>query len=208
MSEPADQQLPPVVFGLIIINIAVFGIEQLSLRADLWLDYARLRPLGEGFAPWQLLTYGFLHGGLFHLGVNVFMIWMFGAVIERTLLSRPFLLYYLVCVIGAALFHLLIASWLGTYSQVIGASGGVFGILLAFGLLYPNQMVVLLIPPMPIKAKWLVILVGLLTLWAGFSQRAGGIAHFVHLGGMVTGFALLQYWRGRLPIKPRRKLMR
>ncbi len=207
MNVPSEQSTPPVVVGLIAANVAVFVLERFSPAFDLWLGHAALRPIGAGFGPWQLLTYGFLHAHTFHLAVNMFMIWMFGSALERTLKSGPFLAYYLVCVVGAALLHLGVGVWMGTHYSVVGASGGVFGILLAFGLLYPNHMIVLLIPPIPMKAKWFVIIVGAITLWAGVSQRMDGIAHFAHLGGMITGLVLLQYWRGRLPIKPRRRLL-
>jgi membrane associated rhomboid family serine protease len=207
MSAPSEQQTPPVVVGIIAANVAIFALEHLFPVFNLWMSYAELRPVSAGFGPWQLLSYGFLHANTVHLVVNMFMVWMFGAALERTLESGPFLIYYLVCVIGAALLHLGVAAWMGNQYTVVGASGGVFGILLAFGLLYPNHMIVLLIPPIPMKAKWFVIVVGAFTLWAGVSQRLDGIAHFAHLGGMVTGLVLLQYWRGRLPIKPRRRLL-
>lgn len=207
MDTASDQRTPPVVFGIVIANAAVFGIGGLSPVLDQWLNSAMLWPLNGPFAPWQLLSYAFLHGGFLHLAVNMLMIWMFGGTIERTLQSGPFLIYYLVCVVGAAALHLVVGAWTGSIYPTVGASGGVFGILLAFGLLYPNQMVMLLIPPIPMKAKWLVIALGAFTLWAGVSGRMAGIAHFAHLGGMLFGLVLLQYWRGRLPIKPRRQLM-
>jgi len=207
-TEPGSEDgLPPVVLGLISVNVAIYGLQQLSPELDYWIaQQGVLRSIHGGFQPWQLLSYGFLHAGTFHLLVNMFMIWMFGSSLERTLQSGPFLVYYLVCVIGAAVFHLAIGAWMGTGYSVVGASGGVFGILLAFGVLFPNHIIVLLIPPIPMKAKWFVIGVGAFTLWAGVSERLPGIAHFVHFGGMLFGLLLLQYWRGRLPMKPRRQL--
>lgn len=204
--DSRSEGLPPVVFALLVTNVALFGLEQLVGTRSEWVLWGMLWPLDGPFAPWQLVTYAFLHGGLFHLFVNMFAIWMFGTTIERTIGSRPFALYYAVCIVGAGLVQLLVATWTGGIYPTVGASGGVFGILLAFGLLYPNQMVVLVIPPIPMKAKYFVILFGAFELWAGITGRAPGVAHFAHLGGMVFGFVLLQYWRGRLPVKPRRQL--
>lgn len=207
MDSVSDQRMPPVVLVLLVINGVVFALQELSPELARWSQHAMLWPLDGPFAFWQILTYAFLHANFFHLLVNMIMLWMFGSALERTLESGPFLAYYLVCALGAALLHLVVGSWTGSVYPTVGASGGVFGILLAFGLLYPNHMIVLLIPPIPMKAKWFVIAVGAFTLWAGVSGHMPGIAHFAHLGGMLFGLLLLQYWRGRLPFKPRRQLM-
>ena len=147
------------------------------------------------FEIWQLLTYGFLHAGVPHLFFNLLALWMFGAQIESAWGSRRFATYYLVCVIGAGLVQLLVVTFFAdNIIPTIGASGGVFGLLLAYGMMFPNRIIVLLIPPIPIKAKWFVILYGGLTLFLGISDTASGIAHFAHLGGMLFGFLLLVYW--------------
>jgi membrane associated rhomboid family serine protease len=147
--------------------------------------------------PWQLLTYGFMHdtNGLSHILFNMFGLWMFGRDIERTMGSRRFLIYYITCVVGAGVVQLM-AAWMSNADYLtVGASGGVFGILLAYAMTFPNRTVVLLIPPIPMKAKYFVLLYGLLNLYQGLSGTAAGVANFAHLGGMLFGFLLIQHWR-------------
>jgi len=212
---------PPVIRFLLIANallfvLQLFAFEPLLVRFALW-------PLGtpevvelEGevvrvprFHLWQLLSYGFLHGSLLHLFLNLFAMWMLGVHLEHAWGSRLFATYYLVCVAGAGLIQLVVASWGlandGIY-PTIGASGGVFGILLAFGMMFPNQRLVFLLFPVPIRAKYFVIGYGAFELFAGVTGTTAGIAHFAHLGGMLIGFLLIQYWRGRLPVRPRRRV--
>lgn len=154
-------------------------------------------PLGE-FHLWQLLSYAFLHGGLFHLFINMFVLWMFGSPLERDWGSQRFALYYLLCVLGAGAVQLVVAST-GQYAPTVGASGGVYALLLAFGICYPNQYILLLIPPVPMKAKYFVLVIGLVELWSGIAGTRQGVAHFAHLAGMVVGLALLLGWRQRPP---------
>ncbi len=211
---PRQSSLPPVVFAMMVLNALFFLWQQVDMRAPL-LNFAlwpAVIPGGDSpFAVWQIFTYAFLHGGLFHLFVNMFALWMFGVPVENTLGSRAFAIYYVGCVIGAGLLQLVVATvsvqqGMPPYPTV-GASGAVFGILLAFGMFFPNQTVMLLFPPIPMKAKYFVIVFGAFELWAGITGSFAGVAHFAHLGGMVFGFFLIQYWRGRLPIKPERRLM-
>ena len=192
-----------------IANGLVFLL-QLAL-GDATLSAFMLWPLGSGsdpyatsdFLPWQLLTYGFMHGNIGHLLFNMLALLMFGAPVEHLWGQRRFLTYYLVCVIGAAVFQLIVGAW--TLSQggepypTIGASGGVFGLLLAYGMLFPNQRVMLLIPPIPMKARTLVIVYGVVTLLMGITNTMPGVAHFAHLGGMVFGWLLIRHWRGQPP---------
>jgi len=208
---------PPVVQALLIGNGVVFllqGFGGFSLIADfaLW-------PLGtpeyvQGqfgyqevpqFQLWQLVSYSFLHGGLFHLLINMFVLWMFGTQMEYLWGSRRFVLYYFICVIGAGLTQLLVTSMDagGPIYPTVGASGGVFGLLLAFGMRFPNQYILLLIPPIPMKAKYFVLLIGGIELFFGVSGTQAGVAHFAHLGGMAAGLVVILYWAGVLPIKPR-----
>lgn len=208
-------QFPPVIQALLIANgiafvLMVFGGSQLIVNFALWPVNTPSFVEGGGiglqrvpeFQVWQLVTYAFLHGGLLHLFFNMFALWMFGSVMEITWGSRRFLLYYFVCVVGAAVAQLAVTSGTGDIHPTVGASGGVFGILLAFGMRYPNQYILLLIPPVPIKAKWFVLGYGALELYLGISGTQAGVAHFAHLGGMVTGLVLILYWRGKLPWKP------
>ncbi len=122
------------------------------------------------------------------------MLWMFGRELAIIMGAERFLFYYLTCVMGAGIIQLLIAGMQGLYYPTLGASGGVFGLLLAFGLAFPNRMVMLMFPPIPMKAKYLVILAGAMELYFGVSGSAPGIANFAHLGGMIFGFLLLKYW--------------
>ena len=206
--------LPPVTRALLIANIAVYLVQMLT--GDLLIVHFALWPLGPsrfadvaGFEPWQLVTYSFLHGGLTHIAFNMLALWMFGGPIERLFGSRPFALYYFVCVIGAAVAQLLVVRfWTGGFYPTLGASGGIFGLLLAFGMMFPHERIMLLFPPTPMPAWLFVIGYGVVELFLGITGSAAGVAHFAHLGGMAIGFVLIQYWRGKLPIKPRRILTR
>ena len=202
----------PVVQSLLILNGLLFLLE-LYIGAPL-LDKLALWPLGMpvsplfGVAPphfelWQLISYAFLHGGIMHLLLNMYGLWLFGTRMEYVWGSKAFLLYYFVCVIGAGLVQLFVVSHgtglTGIY-PTIGASGGVFGLLLAFGITFPNERLALLFPPIVLRAKWFVLIYGVIELWAGVTGTAAGVAHFAHLGGMLFGFLLLWYWR-RFPSK-------
>ncbi len=199
--------LPPVILTLLIINGAVFlaqGVmgQWLLVNFALWPlggSDGGLAALGMGEAPpfqvWQVLTYGFLHGGTLHLAVNMFALWMFGVALENLWGSRRFAFYFLFCVVGAGLIQLVVATNAATPYPTVGASGGVFGILLGFGMMFPNQRIMLLIPPIPMKAKYFVVAYGAFELWAGVTGTLSGIAHFAHLGGMVFGLLLILYWR-------------
>ena len=217
------RRIAPVTMFLLCANVAVYLLQQLV--GDMVLVHFALWPLGGPglaqvgnqvvelrFEPWQVLTYGFLHGGLTHLAFNMLALYMFGGPLEELWGSRPFALFYLVCIVVAALTQLAVLGVVppdGQFTPTIGASGGVFGLLLGFGMMYPRQTIMLLIPPIPMPAWLFVILYGLLELYLGVTSRTGGgIAHFAHLGGMAAGFVLIQYWRGRFPIRPRRILMR
>jgi len=188
--------IPDVILVLFVINGLVFVAQGMLGRA---VEYHfALWPLNSAFAdfyPWQLVTYGFLHGNLTHIFFNMLMLWMFGRELEIVMGSRRFLTYYMTCVIGAGIVQLIVETMGGTGYPTVGASGGVFGILLAFGMAFPNRMILLLIPPVPMKAKYLVVLAGCMELFFGISGARPGIASFAHLGGMLFGFLLLQYWR-------------
>ena len=155
--------------------------------------------------PWQLLTYGFMHdpGGFAHVIFNMLALVMFGAPLEYVWGEKRFLTYYLTCVVGAGLCQLVVATWMlaesGQAYPTIGASGGVFGLLLAYGMLFPHQRVMLLIPPIPMKARTLVFVYGAVALLLGFTGLQPGVAHFAHLGGMLFGYLLIRYWRGNPP---------
>ncbi len=195
--RPTDKSaVPTVIFALLVANGLFFAAQQLQFEFLLY-NFA-LWPAGSPrseFHVWQLLSYGFLHGNLNHIFFNMFGLWMFGRDVERMMGARRFLTYYLTCVIGAGIVQLVVAGTQGGVYPTIGASGGVFGILLAFAMAFPNRVIILLFPPIPMKAKYFVLLYGLLELYLGLSGRAPGIANFAHLGGMFFGFMLIQYWR-------------
>lgn len=193
--------MPPVVMNLLIINALVFFATNIMLGRDrsLFDALAMYFPTDPNFRPWQLLTHMFVQDGGLHLFTNMFSLWMFGRQAEYDMGSRRFLIYYLVCGLGAAALQLGVYALTGdTNIAMVGASGAVYGILLAFGMMHPDVRIMLLIPPIPMKAKWFVIIFGALELFAGI--RGGlwsgdNIAHFAHLGGMLWGFLLLIYWK-------------
>jgi membrane associated rhomboid family serine protease len=195
--------MPPVTQTLLLANVIVFLLQGF---AEPWLvEYLALWPInvpfggGMGqFAPWQLITYSFLHGNLMHLLFNMLALYMFGSDVERVFGSRRYTFYYFVCVITAALAQLLVSS-VGNWPAypTIGASGGVFGLLLAFGLYFPRRMVMLIFPPIPMPAWLFVTLYGLLELFLGVTGTSEGVAHFAHLGGMLGGYLVIRSWRSR-----------
>ncbi len=208
--------LPPVTKALLIANCAVFAL-QLMLGGALdplmlwpWLPPEVAGYAPQSFMPWQLLTHGFMHSpsNIAHLLFNMLALLMFGAQLEYAWGQRRFLTYFLVCVVGAGLCQLLVVSWSlrngGGYFPTVGASGGVFGLLLAYGMLFPNQRVMLLIPPVPMKARTLVIVYGVVELVLGVTGTQSGVAHFAHLGGMLFGWLLIRHWRGQPPFGGRR----
>lgn len=194
--------MPPVVLALLIANGLLFATGQSSPEAVVtWLG---LWPPGSGaFYPWQLLSYGFVHLGLLHLVLNMYALWLFGNPLEHALGSQRFAFYYLSCVIGAALLHLLVQAGMTSQGMpavpVIGASGGTFGVLLGFAWLFPETRLLLLIPPMPVKAKWLVLGYGALELFLGVTGSQTGVAHFAHLGGLAAGWLMMRRWYPRYP---------
>lgn len=206
-------QTPPVVKNLIIANcVMLLATSLLPFGAEIERYLALFNAQSPMFHSFQVVSYMFLHANLSHLFFNMFALWMFGRTLEMEIGSQRFLTYYLVCGIGAALLQLLVgyfeySSAVGTYgafshlSQMylmvptVGASGAVFGLLLAFGVMHPNATIMLMFPPIPMKAKWFVIIYGLVELFFGVSGYKEGVAHFAHVGGMLWGLALLLYWK-------------
>jgi len=187
--------LSPITRTLIIANVGAYFVQMWSPESTLY-QFA-LWPWGTPlFHVWQPVTYAFLHGGLAHLFFNMFGLYMFGPEIERVLGSQRYLIYYFSCVIGAAALHLIVTPLMGgMLAPTLGASGGVFGVLLAFGMLFPQRRIMLLLPPIPMPAWLFVTLYGLAELAMGVFGTVQGVAHFAHLGGMLAGFLLLMFWR-------------
>jgi membrane associated rhomboid family serine protease len=192
--------LMPVTRALLVSCVGVFVVQKLGGDA-LLTQYFALWPIGNGlYAPplhwWQLVSYAFLHGSFTHLAFNMFALYLFGSEIERLLGTQRYLTYYFTCVVGAALAQLTIGYLAHWYPvATVGASGGIFGLLLAFGMAYPQRRLMLLFPPIPMKAWLFVTLYGLLELVLGVTGTSAGVAHFAHLGGMAAGFLLIVYWR-------------
>lgn len=204
---------PPVVMNLLIANVVVYLAMELIPEKmmsfplyNIDLSYTEQTL----FKWWQPITYMFMHGGFSHLFFNMFSLWMFGRALEWELGAKRFLIYYFVCGIGAAIVQLGVAqidlastepwspAWIA-YMQTptVGASGAIFGLLLAFGMIYPNAVITMIFPPISMKAKWFVMIYGILELLLGVSGRMDNVAHFAHLGGMFWGWLLLLWWQRR-----------
>ena len=188
--------LTPATRAIILANVLVFLLELVAMR-PLLLHFA-LWPLGPDslFRPWQLLSYAFLHEGIPHIFFNMFALYVFGPALEQHWGGRRFLGYYFVCVIAAGATQLAVEYAAGTGEPTLGASGGIFGILLAFAILFPRVRLLLYFAiPMP---AWLFVSgYAVLELLFGVTGTEAGIAHFAHLGGMLGGALMLLYWRLR-----------
>lgn len=213
--------MPPVTKNLLIVNVLVFMATWVFERSgtDLTSLFGLHFFLASDFRVYQFLTYMFLHGGFTHILFNMFALWMFGSVMERVWGPKKFLFYYIVCGVGAGIIQELVqyADYMiqglaayqyvnaggvqmttGTYINLwttIGASGAVYGILLAFGMIFPNERLFIIPFPFPIKAKWLVTGYVALELFSAMSGPGDGVAHMAHLGGMLFGFLLIRYWQ-------------
>ncbi len=213
-----------VIGNLILINVLVFvakfvlGSTQIAVCEDIVsptvyrsiasLDFylALYLPGSVLFAPWQIITHLFMHFDLMHILFNMYALWMFGTALEEYWGPKRFLIYYFVCGIGAAILYTgvrfyelegadIVARCAANAVPVLGASGAVFGVLLGFGMLFPNTELMILFFPIPIKAKYFVIMYGAIELFSGLSNNPGDdVAHFAHLGGMIFGFILIKYW--------------
>ena len=190
---------PPAVKNLIIANCLIFLATYLIPQVDSLLGrYGQLFWIGSPlFHSYQFVSYMFLHGSFSHLFFNMFALWMFGRTLEYELGTKRFLTYYFVCGIGAALFQMLLAWVFGEIGfTMLGASGATMGLLMAFGVMHPNNQIFVFPIPMPIKAKWFVVGYIILELFQGWGVN-DGIAHFAHIGGMLWGWALLYYWKNK-----------
>jgi membrane associated rhomboid family serine protease len=189
--------IPPVTQALLLTNVAAFCINYFAGPA-LTVLFA-LWPLGHGFLPWQVVTYSFLHGDALHLFFNMLGLWMFGAELERVWGVKRFVQFYFASVLTAAMAQLVVTGLMGSVFPTVGASGGLFGLLLAFGMMFPNRIIMPLFPPIPMKARTFVAIFGGLELLFGVTGTVSGVAHFAHLGGMLGGFLMIRYWRGQPP---------
>jgi membrane associated rhomboid family serine protease len=189
------KSLPPATRAIIAANLIAFLL-QLYIGEALLQQFA-LWPLGTLFQPWQLVTYAFLHGSFAHIFFNMFALFMFGRPLEYFWGSRRFTVYYFACVIAAGATQLWTSVLANSTEATVGASGGVFGLLLAFAMYFPRQRITLLFPPIPMPAWLFVSLYGVLELVLGVTNTQAGVAHFAHLGGMLGGALVILYWRAR-----------
>lgn len=194
--------MPPLTQALIVANVLVFLLGQ--VMGQVLTGWFALWPPASGlFTPWQLGSYAFLHAGPLHLAFNMFGLWMFGGELERVWGPRRLALFYGVSVLTAAAVQLLVTSALGSAAPTVGASGGLFGLLIGFAMVFPRRTITPLLPPIPMPAWLFVTLYGLLELTLGVTGSASGIAHFAHLGGLLGGWLVMRYWRGQLPFRMR-----
>jgi len=190
--------MPRTTRTLILVNVSVFVLQLLT--GNLLLALFALWPLhSELFRPWQLITYAFLHdpNNLLHIFFNMFALFMFGRALEDYWGARRMLLFYLVCVLAAGLTQLGVQAASGVQEETIGASGGVFGVLLAFAWYFPRQRLFIIPIPIPLPAWLLVSAYGVIELFLGVTGREQSVAHFAHLGGMLGGALCILYWRTR-----------
>ena len=217
MANPSNflERIPPVTRSLLIVNVIMF-LATLINPAMMKGLFAMAYPASTAFRWWQPLTHMFMHDGWWHILFNMYTLVMFGMVVERALGSRKFLILFFVTGFGAVLLHMGV-EWLQVRSlireytpqpysaqyvydhipHVLGASGAVYGVLVAFAMLYPEARMTLLFPPVTLDAKWMVIIFVGLELFTGITGTSLGIAHFAHLGGALFGFLLILYWRKR-----------
>jgi membrane associated rhomboid family serine protease len=194
--------LPPVTKALMLICTALFCAQ---LLLGPWFEgLLALWPLASGlFRPWQVLSYGFLHGDMAHLFFNMLGLWMFGSELERLWGQPRYLKFLLAGLLAAAAVQLGWSMLIGSRAPTVGASGALFALLLGFGMLFPNRVIMPLFPPIPMKAKVFVAVFGGLELLLGV-MGSSGVAHFAHLGGMLGGFLMIRFWRGQPPFGRRR----
>lgn len=186
-------QTTPLVRNLIIINVAVFLVQNFFPAADFFLS---LWPIdSEYFNAYQLFTYMFAHGGFMHIFFNMIALASFAPILETYWGDKKFLMFYIATGIGAGVIYALVNYFLtpGSGGPMLGASGAIYGILMAFGMAFPNMEITLLFPPIPIKAKYMVFVIGFITY---ATDRSGNVAHVAHFGGALVAFFIISYWRG------------
>lgn len=192
--------LPPITQALLLINVAVFCLD-FTFRGILSYWFALYPVQTPYFYPWQLVSYAFLHGSFGHLFFNMLGLWMFGSELERIWGGKRYMQFIGASILAAAMCQLIFSLVGGFMAPTVGASGALFGLLLAFAMMFPNRTIVPLIPPIPMKAKVFVGIYGALELFLGVTGTQSGVAHFAHLGGMLGGWLMMRYWRGQPPFK-------
>jgi len=202
-------QIPTVTKNLVAINILMF-IATLINENFMVANFAMFYPASPFFKPWQILTHMFMHGGFWHIFFNMYSLLMFGSILERSLGPKKFLIFYFVTGLGAAAPHTGV-EWMQArvfiangavnayqallMTPTLGASGAIYGVLIGFAMLYPQAQLMLIFPPIPVKAKWLVVIFAVIELFSGINGIQASVAHFAHLGGMLFGWLLIRWWR-------------
>lgn len=186
-------QVPQAVKSIIIINVLVAIMT--FLNEGLMSKWFALNPIYFVYKPWQLVTYMFMHGGFFHLFFNMYTLFIFGGVLERVWGTKKFLFYYFVTGIGAALIHIGVQWLTGDFALTVGASGAIYGLLLGYAMLYPDSVMMLMFPPVRMKAKWFVLIFAGIELLLGITGTQVSVAHFAHLGGLLVGLIVIMFWK-------------
>ena len=209
--------IPTAVKNIIIINIMIMIMT--SLNEEFMVEkFALFYPTSPFFHWWQPVTHMFMHGGFWHLFLNMYTLYIFGSVLERVWGPKKFLIFYFVTGLGAAAIHtgvewIQMQGWLaqaaeGSHSALmaihslkmtptVGASGAIYGVLMGYAMLYPDSILTLIFPPISLKAKWFVLIFAAIELLTGVTGTGGGIAHFAHLGGLIFGYILIRVWKKR-----------
>ncbi|MCQ2169866.1 MAG: rhomboid family intramembrane serine protease [Bacteroidales bacterium] len=192
---------PAATRNIIIINIVVFAATWLGerlLNSDVMGRIFALYPIqSHYFHWWQFITYMYMHGGFWHILFNMYTLYIFGCVVENIIGTKKFITFYTICGVGAAALHLLVQSLTNDFAPTVGASGSIYGVLIAFAILFPESRLTLLFPPVTLSAKWMVIIFAVIELTTGITGAAANVAHFAHLGGMLIGWLLIIYWKGK-----------
>lgn len=197
-TRPAEK-FPPAVRTLIMINVLVW-VAQILFKQYGLTEKLALHPIGDGFQPYQIITHMFAHAAdgpqmFFHILFNMFTLWMFGRILENVWGSKRFAIFYLICGLGAAALHLIMEKINGGNDMAVGASGAVFGVLVAFAMTFPNTELYIMFIPVPIKAKWAITGLIAIDLFFGLYRATGdNIAHYAHIGGAITGFIMVKVW--------------
>jgi len=190
------KSLPPATRAILVANVVMYLLLALLGPQAPAIYLLELWPMAtQLFEPWQVLTYAFLHANFMHLFFNMFAVYMFGSALEQFWGPRRYLVYYFASVLAAGFTQLTVTALTHTPYPTLGASGGVFGLLLAFAFYFPKQRVTLLFPPIPMPAWLFVTLYGALELVLGVTGTQEGVAHFAHLGGMLGGALVILVWR-------------
>lgn len=185
--------VPTAVKNIIIINVLVMIMTW--LKKPFMTEWFALNPVEFVYRPWQLVTYMFMHGGFFHLFFNMYTLFIFGSVLENVWGTKKFLFYYFTTGIGAALIHIAIQWLTMDFALTVGASGAIYGLLLGYAVLYPDSVMMLMFPPVRMKAKWFVLIFAGIELLLGITGTQVSVAHFAHLGGLLVGLVLVLYWK-------------